>query len=190
MPANGKGNHLRSDRGTLNRLSNGPAYTATKSCSVHARSVQNVSPINAAAQPAPLNQPSPNNANERVLAALRAKNGVLFGSQAVLGRAFGWSNTRANEGLHQMQDAGRPRLSITSRGYHGSAYGGVGLEGATAFGLVREVCQTRSKLQNSALTKRVGLGRAHVYGRRVMLQRVSGSRPDVLCRAAHSDRLS
>jgi hypothetical protein len=38
--------------------------------------------------------------HERVLARLRAKDGVLFGSQGALGASFGWSKTRMNEVLH------------------------------------------------------------------------------------------
>jgi hypothetical protein len=55
-------------------------------------------------------------AHERVLSALRSKDGVLFGSQGALGRSFGWSKTRMNEVLHELQAAGRVRLSVSRRG--------------------------------------------------------------------------
>jgi hypothetical protein len=55
-------------------------------------------------------------AHERVLSALRSKDGVLFGSQGALGALFGWSKTRMNEVLHELQAAGRVRLSVSRHG--------------------------------------------------------------------------
>lgn len=55
-------------------------------------------------------------AHERVLSALRAKDGVLFGSQWALGRSFGWSKTRMNEVLHELQAVGRVRLAVSRQG--------------------------------------------------------------------------
>jgi hypothetical protein len=80
------------------------------------RTVKNTSLVNTIVQVPTLNERRSNAAHERVLSALRAKDGVLFGSQVALGRAFGWSKTRANEVLHQLQDAGRVRLSTSSQG--------------------------------------------------------------------------
>jgi hypothetical protein len=55
-------------------------------------------------------------AHERVLSALRAKDGVLFGGQGALGASFGWSNTHLHEVLHELQIAGRVRLAVSRRG--------------------------------------------------------------------------
>jgi hypothetical protein len=55
-------------------------------------------------------------AHDRVLAALREKGGVLFGGQGALGASFGWSKTRMNEVLHELQAAGRVRLSVSRQG--------------------------------------------------------------------------
>jgi hypothetical protein len=63
-----------------------------------------------------LNERSTRSAHERVLLALRAKDGVLFGSQGALGTSFGWSKTRMNEVLHELQAAGRVRLSVSRSG--------------------------------------------------------------------------
>jgi len=63
-----------------------------------------------------LNERAERSAHERVLSALRAKEGVLFGSQGALGRSFGWSKTRMNEVLHELQAAGRVRLSVSRQG--------------------------------------------------------------------------
>jgi hypothetical protein len=63
-----------------------------------------------------LNERSTLPAHERVLSALSANAGVLFGSQGALGTSFGWSKTRMNEVLHQLQVAGRVRLATSSRG--------------------------------------------------------------------------
>jgi len=52
-------------------------------------------------------------AHERVLPKLRAKDGVLFCSQGALGASFGWSKTRMNEVLHELQAPGRVRLSVS-----------------------------------------------------------------------------
>jgi DNA-binding GntR family transcriptional regulator len=63
-----------------------------------------------------LNDRPERSAHERVLSALRAKDGVLFGSQVALGAAFGWSKTRLHEVLHELEAAGRVRLSISRQG--------------------------------------------------------------------------
>ena len=63
-----------------------------------------------------LNDRPERSAHERVLSALRAKDGVLFGSQGALGATFGWSKTRMNEVLHELQAAGRVRLSVSRQG--------------------------------------------------------------------------
>jgi DNA-binding GntR family transcriptional regulator len=63
-----------------------------------------------------LNDRPERSAHERVLSALRAKDGVLFGSQVALGAAFGWSKTRLHEVLHELEAAGRVRLSINRQG--------------------------------------------------------------------------
>jgi hypothetical protein len=55
-------------------------------------------------------------AHERVLSALRGKDGVLFGSQGALGATFGWSKTRMNEVLHELQAKGRVRMSVSRQG--------------------------------------------------------------------------
>jgi hypothetical protein len=55
-------------------------------------------------------------AHERVLSALRSKDGVLFGSQGALGTSFGWSKSRMNEVLHELRAAGRVRLSVSRQG--------------------------------------------------------------------------
>jgi hypothetical protein len=63
-----------------------------------------------------LNERPAGSSHERVLSALRAKEGVLFGSQGALGAAFEWSKTRMNEVLHELQAAGRVRLSVSRQG--------------------------------------------------------------------------
>ena len=55
-------------------------------------------------------------AHERVLSALRSKDGVLFGSQGALGASLGWSKTRMNEVLHELQAVGRVRLAVSRQG--------------------------------------------------------------------------
>jgi hypothetical protein len=65
--------------------------------------------------PAPNDRPE-RSAHERVLSALRAKDGVLFGSQVALGAVFGWSKTRLHEVLHELEAAGRVRLSVSRQG--------------------------------------------------------------------------
>ena len=75
------------------------------------------SPVSVIARSPTLNERPARPAHERVLSALRAKDGVLFGSQGALGASFGWSKTRMNEVLHQLQAAGRIlRLATSSRG--------------------------------------------------------------------------
>jgi hypothetical protein len=63
-----------------------------------------------------LNNRPERSAHNRVLDALRTKDGVLFGSQVALGAVFGWSKTRMNEVLHQLEAAGRVRLSVSRQG--------------------------------------------------------------------------
>jgi hypothetical protein len=63
-----------------------------------------------------LNERPVRSSHNRVLDALRAKGGVLFGSQGALGAAFGWSKTRLHEVLHELQAAGRVRLSVSRQG--------------------------------------------------------------------------
>jgi hypothetical protein len=85
--------------------------------SVHSeRSVQNANFINGLDRSITLGERPERSAHERVLSALRSKDGVLFGSQGALGASFGWSKTRMNEVLHELQAAGRVRLSISRRG--------------------------------------------------------------------------
>lgn len=65
--------------------------------------------------PAP-NEQTDRTAHTRVLSALVEHGGVLFGSQGALGASFGWSKTRMNEVLHELQAAGRVRLSTSHKG--------------------------------------------------------------------------
>ena len=80
------------------------------------RNPENVSAIGAIARSVTLNERSARPAHERVLSALSANAGVLSGSQGALGASFGWSKTRMNEVLHQLQVAGRVRLSTGRQG--------------------------------------------------------------------------
>jgi hypothetical protein len=78
------------------------------------RAFELASPING--RSGPLNERPERSAHDRVLSALRASDGVLFGSQGALGRSFGWSKTRMNEVLHQLEDTGWVRLSVSRQG--------------------------------------------------------------------------
>jgi hypothetical protein len=80
------------------------------------RALKNVSSIDLSDRSPALSARPKRSAHERVLAALRAKDGVLFGSQGALGASFGWSKTRMNEVLHELHAAGRVRLSTTRQG--------------------------------------------------------------------------
>ena len=80
-----------------------------------------VSNINDLDRSPTLNERPARSAHERVLSALRAKDGVLFGSQVALGAAFGWSKTRLHEVLHELQAAGRVRLSVSRLGHSSQA---------------------------------------------------------------------
>lgn len=55
-------------------------------------------------------------AHDRVLSVLNEKGGVLFGSQGVLGASFGWSKSRMNEVLHELEAAGRVKLQTSRQG--------------------------------------------------------------------------
>jgi hypothetical protein len=80
------------------------------------RAQANASSIKGLDRPPALNDRPNGSAHDRVLAALRAKDGVLFGSQVALGAVFGWSKTRLHEVLHELEAAGRVRLSVSRQG--------------------------------------------------------------------------
>jgi hypothetical protein len=93
------------------------ANKANEQASVHPeRQAENASRINGFDRSPTLTERPERSAHERVLSALRAKDGVLFGSQGALGVSFGWSKTRMNEVLHELQAAGRVRLSVSRQG--------------------------------------------------------------------------
>jgi hypothetical protein len=80
------------------------------------RAPGNTNSTNGLARPPTPNDRPTGSAHDRVLSALRSKNGVLFGSQVALGAAFGWSKTRLHEVLHELEAAGRVRLSVSRQG--------------------------------------------------------------------------
>jgi len=76
----------------------------------------NISPVNGFQHQSARSKHPERSAHERVLSALRLKDGVLFGSQVRLGASFGWSKTRMHDVLHELQAAGRVRLSAGRQG--------------------------------------------------------------------------
>jgi hypothetical protein len=90
---------------------------ANEQSSVHSeRQGENLSRINGFDRSPILTERPERSAHERVLSALRSKDGVLFGSQGSLGASFGWSKTRMNEVLHELQAIGRVRLAVSRQG--------------------------------------------------------------------------